>query len=188
MQSLELMLDPPAERALRRQWSLLAEAGLPSLARHTSPSNRPHVTLDARDEMPGTAPEDAGELPGEEPDEGAATQAGLAAAATRLPVSVRIGAALLFRTRGRWVLARHVVVTRELLDLHAHVHEVLGPGGSPLSAPGQWIPHVTMGRWLDDAQVTRAVELLGPENPVDALGVRLRRWDSVSRRTWYVDP
>ena len=169
VQSLELMLDAPAEAALRRQWDLLADAGLPSLTRHTSPSNRPHITLDARDAMPE--------------DEG-----GLVAVAGRLPVPVRIGAALLFRTRGTWVLARHVVVNRELLDLHAHAHDVLGPGGSPLSATGQWIPHVTMARWLDDAQVTQAMGVLGPENPVEATGVRLRRWDSERRETWYVDP
>lgn len=166
MQSLELTLDPAAEMALRRQWMLLDEAGLPSLSRHTSASNRPHVTVDAREAM------------SEDTD--------LADVASRLPVPVRIGAALLFRTRGRWVLARHVVVTRELLDLHAHAHRILGPGGSPLSAPGHWIPHVTLARWLDDDQVARAAELLGPENTVEATALRLRRWDSEARRTWYV--
>ena len=45
VQSVELLLEPEAERGVVRVWEALLEAGLPSQARHTAPSNRPHVTL-----------------------------------------------------------------------------------------------------------------------------------------------
>ena len=45
VQSVELLLEPEAERGMFRVWEALLEAGLPSQARNTAPSNRPHVTL-----------------------------------------------------------------------------------------------------------------------------------------------
>lgn len=46
--SIELLLDPATEDRVRDDWRCLADAGLSSLAAHTSPSNRPHVTLARR--------------------------------------------------------------------------------------------------------------------------------------------
>ncbi|MFK9307191.1 hypothetical protein ACJEJT_24100, partial [Escherichia coli] len=43
--SLELVLDEAADAEIRREWTLLDEAGLPSQAQHTGASNRPHITL-----------------------------------------------------------------------------------------------------------------------------------------------
>ena len=107
VQALELTFDRRADEAVRAQWDALKDAGLPSLARHTGPTNRPHVTLDTRDEV-------ADEV---EPE--------LAPVALRLPIELLIGAPLLFHARRRWVLARHVVVDRPLLELHAHAQAVL---------------------------------------------------------------
>ncbi len=43
--SIELLLDPAADAAIRRGWQMLDGAGLPSQVHVTSPTNRPHVTL-----------------------------------------------------------------------------------------------------------------------------------------------
>ena len=51
VQALELPFDRRADEAVRAQWDALKDAGLPSLARHTAPTNRPHVTIDTRDEV-----------------------------------------------------------------------------------------------------------------------------------------
>lgn len=170
MQSLELLLDAASEERIRRQWELLAEAGLPSLAHHTSATNRPHLTLDARDTV--------------SPDR----EARLVEVATLLPVEVRIGAPLLFHNRRGHVLVRHVLVTSELMAVHARAHAVLGPGGSPLSAPGAWVPHVSLAHGLSSAQVAAALDLLTEHAPVRATASRLRRWDSPGKRAWMVAP
>jgi hypothetical protein len=43
--SIELLFDDATEAAVRRDWTALAQAGLPSQGQHRSPTNRPHVTL-----------------------------------------------------------------------------------------------------------------------------------------------
>ncbi len=50
--SLELVFDGASEAAVRREWDALVAADLPSQARHTGESNRPHVTLLVRPELP----------------------------------------------------------------------------------------------------------------------------------------
>ncbi|GAB7045581.1 2'-5' RNA ligase family protein [Catenuloplanes indicus] len=45
MRTVELLLDPGLEREVRSLWSRLHAAGARSLATHTHPTNRPHVTL-----------------------------------------------------------------------------------------------------------------------------------------------
>ena len=45
MHSVELTLDDDTDRRIRTEWATLADAGLPSQARHTGESNRPHITL-----------------------------------------------------------------------------------------------------------------------------------------------
>ncbi|MBE0011488.1 MULTISPECIES: hypothetical protein [unclassified Arthrobacter] len=45
MDSIELLPDEASEQLLRRDWEALLAAGLPSRASHTSPHNRPHITL-----------------------------------------------------------------------------------------------------------------------------------------------
>ncbi|QZY30083.1 2'-5' RNA ligase family protein [Nocardioides coralli] len=168
VQALDVTFDRPSEARVRAAWEELRDAGLPSLARHTAPSNRPHLTLDSRDAVP------------------AAAEAGLAVVAARLPLEVRIGSLVLFRARQRWVVARHVVVDRPLLELHEHVHAVLGPGGSPLTLPGQWVPHLTLARGVTDDDLPRALALAGAAPPFTATALRLRRWDDEAGEAWDV--
>ena len=90
--SIELLLDPDAEAAVRAEWDALAARRLSSLAGHTSASNRPHVTLVARI---GLSPPD--------PD----------AFATIPSFPITLGAPLLFGSGDRRVLARSIVPTSE---------------------------------------------------------------------------
>ncbi|MDP9794042.1 hypothetical protein J2S43_002554 [Catenuloplanes nepalensis] len=45
MRTVELLLDPGLDHAVRSLWARLHAAGARSLATHTHPTNRPHVTL-----------------------------------------------------------------------------------------------------------------------------------------------
>ena len=164
MQSVELLLDADADEAVREEWRKLDDAGLPSLARHTGASNRPHVTL-------LVAPE------------GAETRiAPLREAAVLLPLPVTLGGLVLFPSRHGAVLARAVVVTAALLAVHRAVHDAVGRAVTalPVSIPDAWTPHVTLARRLTPAQVGAALEVL--EIPVlAATATQLRLWDSATR-------
>ncbi|RYP82473.1 2'-5' RNA ligase family protein [Nocardioides guangzhouensis] len=170
VQALELTFDRRTDDAVRAQWDVLKDAGLPSLARHTGPTNRPHVTLDTREEVAADA------------------ERALTPIALRLPIELLIGAPLLFHARRRWVLARHIVVDRPLLELHAHAQAVLGNGGSPLTSPGRWVPHLTLARGVFDDQLTEALKMVAVAPPITAIALRLRRWDSEAGRAWDVEP
>ncbi|QCR20378.1 2'-5' RNA ligase family protein [Agrococcus sp. SGAir0287] len=157
--SIELLLDADAEAAVRAEWDALAAAGLSSLAPHTAPSNRPHVTLLARRggvPHPLPVPDDA------------------------LPVPLVLGAPLLFGDGDRRILVRSVVPSKALLALHAAVRDAAGVGDDvEHMAPGAWTPHVTLARRLRLADLERALPLVGGALPCE--GVALRRWDAGTR-------
>lgn len=157
MRSVELLLDPESEARLRAQWEALETAGLPSLALHTSASNRPHVTLLAGREL--TPPE-----PG---------------ALGPLPASVDLGAVLLFPHSGRFVLAWGVVRSPALDALHARAVRLM-PGAVPTSLPEAWTPHVSVSRRLRAEQLGAAVPLLG--EPFTAGVSSVRFWDGDTKR------
>src|SRR3954468_19046065 len=110
--SVELLFDAETEAALRRAWDALADAGLPSQARHTAPSNRPHVTLAVADSIAAAVDDD------------------LTALADQLPLHCVVGAPLLFGA-GRFTLARLIVPSAELLSLQSRVHDLCLPHMSP---------------------------------------------------------
>lgn len=159
MHHVELLLDPGADAGVRAEWARLAGAGLPSRADHRGASNRPHVTLTTSEGWPGA---DA-----------------LADPVSALPVAGWLGAPVVLG-RGPFVLARLVVVTRELLALQAGVAAAVGPLSSALVEPGRWVPHVTLGGRLTGEQVAEALAVLGPE-PGKVSFVGARHWDSVGR-------
>ncbi|WP_223623988.1 2'-5' RNA ligase family protein [Microbacterium sp. EST19A] len=153
--SIELLLDPATEAAVRAEWDALAAEGMSSLAHHTSASNRPHVTLLVRTDL---ARFDAQVL------------------LERAPFPFTLSAPLLFGVGERRVLARSVVPTAELLDIHAAVHAVAGRGDdAPHTAPGEWSPHVTLARRLRISDLERAVGHVGGDIHGHATGLRL--WD-----------
>jgi len=153
--SIELEFDAATERAVRAEWQALADAGLSSLAAHTSPSNAPHVTLLVRPAV--------------------------TLARVPLPAAfpVTLGAVVLFGAGERRVLARSVVPSAEMLALHAAVHEAAGAGDdAPHTAPGEWMPHVTLARRIKVSDLGRALPLLG--DPILGTARGLRRWDAAS--------
>lgn len=156
--SIELVFDPDTEAAIRRVWADLAGAGIPSQA----PASRPHVTMAVAERID---PE-VDEL--------------LRPVARRLPLRCSIGAPVLFG-RANVVLARLVVPTSELLDLHAEVHRLcaphLEPGPMPNSLPGQWTAHVTLARRVGGHQLGRALRIAGRPAQIDGSFAGLRRWD-----------
>jgi 2'-5' RNA ligase len=188
VQSVELVLDEGLDARVRQQWRALAEAGLPSLARHTGPSNRPHVTLVVAS---GVAPEHEDRL-------ATALAEGTDAP---VPLPLLLGGYVVFGTH-KHVLARLVVPTTELLVLQARAWQAWdGVLERPETVrPGRWTPHVTLGKHLTDTQVAQALTALraGPGPDADRPGraeqtdeghaLAVRRWDGERRVDWQVAP
>jgi len=167
MLSIELTLDAATDEAVRREWRALEDAGIPSLVRNTSPSNRPHVTLFVADAL-------------RVDDLGAVREA-----AALAPLPLTLGATLLFGGHRRgYVLARQVVVTEALLELHRRVHAAATPlAGSvvPLSQPDRWTPHVTLARRLDPDSVGAAIAAVGAAALPAGTAPEARLWDGVAK-------
>lgn len=167
VQTVELLLDATTNAAVRREWAALAAAALPSAARNPSATNQPHVSLAVAADMP------------------AVDEAALVEAVAALPLPVRLGALLCFRGR-RTVLARLVVPTQPLLQLHSRVqaatHAAVDP--SPLLLADRWTPHVTLARGLDDAQLAAAITAVGAAPELDGVAVAARRYDGDRRTDW----
>lgn len=165
--SFELLLDERSEAGIRAEWDALAAAGLSSLGSHPSVSNRPHITMLVRGEL-GT------------PARPVLTEA------VPLPLPVALGAPILFGTGERRVLARSVLVSSDLLRMHAALHRIAGEGDdAPHTRPGEWTPHLTLARRLRIDDLPRALRILdevresGGADLSKAVAVGLRRWDSV---------
>jgi hypothetical protein len=159
VRSIELVLDPASDAAVRTAWQALVDVDLPSLGRHPSPSNAPHVTLAAGDTLPV-------------PD----------GFAVPLPRTLRLGGLLLFPAgAGRSVLVRAVVLDEPLAALHREVHRV-APGGVGTSLPGAWSPHVTFARRVRDEDLPQAVAALREAPLPEELGVAgVRHWDGETK-------
>ena len=162
VRSIELVLDPASDAAVRSAWSALVAADLPSLGRHPSPSNAPHVTLAAGEGLP---------VPH--------------LSAVPVPASVRLGGLLLFPAgAGRSVLVRAVVVDRALAAFHEAVHEAVRDAGPAVvsTLPGHWSPHVTLARRVRDEDLPVAVAALRTTPLPDLLGIGgVRHWDGGSK-------
>jgi hypothetical protein len=163
--SVELVFDPDTEAAVRHIWDGLRQAGIPSQA----PASRPHTTLTVAERIDA----EVDEL--------------LRTSGARFPFPCRIGASLFFG-RAKVVLARLVVPTAELLDLHAEVHRLclpyLSPGPMANALPGQWTGHVTLARRLVPAQMGRALRIAGKPREIDGHVTGLRRWDGNAKREY----
>lgn len=157
--SIELVFDRPAEESVRADWGVLETAGHSSVGAYRSPTNRPHVTVLVRDELP---PVD------------------FTRALRLLPLGIEFGAPIVFDHGDRVVLARPVG-PREALELvHRAVHDAAGPGrDAPHTTLDDWTPHVTLARRLQRGSLDAALALLA--SPTSGSAVGLRRWDSASR-------
>jgi hypothetical protein len=163
--SVELVFDPDTEAAVRHIWDRLREAGIPSQA----PASRPHATLTVAERIDPHVDELLRPL------------------VAQFPFECRIGAPLFFG-RAKAVLARLVVPTAELLDVHAEVHRLclphLAPAPMPNALPGQWTGHITMARRVVPVQFGRAVRIAGKPTEIRGSVVGLRRWDGNAKREY----
>lgn len=164
--SIELLLDEHSDAAIRVQWQALADAGLPSQLRVKSATNRPHVTLLAAERI--------------SPD----VDDTLRALTDRLPFDCVVGAPLVFG--GTTItLARLIVPSTDLLDLHAEVYRRTLPHltGEPFGhcRPGHWTAHATLGRRFGADEIGPALAAVGDSADVAARIVGMRRWDSDQR-------
>jgi hypothetical protein len=166
--SVELVFDPDTEAAVRRIWDGLRQAGIPSQA----PASRPHATLTVAERL--------------DPH----VDSVLRPLAARFPFDCRIGAPLLFGT-SKVVLARLVVPSRELLDIHAAVYRLClphqQPGPMPNSAPGQWTAHVTLARRVVPGQLGRALRIAAKPSQICGTIVGLRRWDGAAKQEYPIN-
>jgi hypothetical protein len=133
----------------------------------TSPTNRPHITLVAAQRIAAEADE------------------ALRGLNRRFPLEVVVGTPLVFGGP-KITLARLIVPSAGLLDLHAEIYRLTLPhvGAEPFphSRPGHWTPHVTLGRRFTSEQIGAALEVVN-RSTVDlaATVVGLRRWDGDAR-------
>lgn len=165
MQSLELLFDAATEVALRAEWATLDDAGLPSSARNTSPSNRPHVTVAvARNHLDRSLDVVRSSI------------------SELLPLPVSLGSYLVFPATHGAVLSRALVVSRALLELHARVLGVVSADAQVLDTAriDSWTPHATIARRLTPEQLGSAIALL-PRARLSATAEGLRLWDSETR-------
>lgn len=172
LQSVELLLDPGTDEAVRALWQALSAAGLPSQADHHGPTNAPHVTLAAVPAVTGAAEE------------------ALVPLAARLPMPLGLAAPVLLGER-RPALVLPVRPGGELDRLHADVAAALSVGRLGATEGGAaelpWVPHVTLARRVPDDLAPRALALARSlEVPAPVTATTLRRWDPERRRAWLV--
>ena len=163
--SIELLFDEATEAAVRRDWTALVEAGLPSQGQHRSPTNRPHVTMAVSRRIDPAVDTQLSEVVG------------------GLPLDCRIGAVMVFG-HATVSLVRLIVPSAELLELHGRIAALSAsrqtPGPYPHSQPGQWTPHVTLCRRLSARDLPAALEAIGADDVVGTFA-HLRRWDGDAR-------
>lgn len=175
MRTVELLLDPTADQAVREAWRRLANAGLPSQARHRSPTNSPHLTLATCPEL--TTP----------------IRWNLAEVAAALPLPVRCTGVVLFE-RPTSVLAWALDLDRALTDLHRRVWQAVASDSppqtlNPLHEPGRWSPHITLGRTRRaGAFADRRVPDLLPTPPLSVQLTILRSYDTETGALEVLEP
>lgn len=159
MYSVELTFEESTDSLIRADWARLAEAGLPSLATHSSPSNKPHITLAAGNNLEiGLGAED---LWG------------------RLPIDVNFSGLVVFPAGpGMYALARLVVLSSSLLELHSRLHQQC-PGAFANTLPDAWTPHVTVARRIPGQLLGTAIDVLDVRAEGRCTAARL--WDSTTQ-------
>lgn len=162
MRTVELVAAAGLDDAVRDAWRRLAAAGLPSLADHPHPSNRPHLTLVTVDGFPAGA------------------EGRLRTALATLPVAVRLHGLIFFGGRLR-MAAWRVVPDDALLGLHAEVWRAVdGAVRNPLHAPGRWRPHVSLARRVRPEHHAAVAAVCG-DRAVPGRLVAARSYDGDSR-------
>ncbi|MHA7146023.1 2'-5' RNA ligase family protein [Arthrobacter sp. TmT3-37] len=164
--SVELLLDPASDLFLLEDWAALEAGDLPNQSRHPSSSNSPHITLAAAARIDGRYDDD------------------LAAVAEGDALGLTTAGLLVFPTRRKYVLARHVVADDALAALHRRVWSVLDgvADAVPTTVPGAWTPHITLAHGLTAEQLAAALGLLRNRPPARLSTGPVRRWDAQEKR------
>ncbi len=171
-QTVEWLFDARGEAWVRDYWDVMTSAGLASLALHTSPSNRPHLTA----VVCGALHDDAVER----------LETAIRRAEPRLAgLETRVDGLVLLGGRRRRALALHVVPDVGLLTAQAWLREHLvrnDPG--ELTEPGRWTPHVSLARRVADDQLGPGVAALGELARRPLRLTRLRVFDDARGVLW----
>lgn len=136
--AVELVLDHAGEEAVRGRWAMLEAGGVPSLARHTGTTHRPHVTL-----LSGPAPA------------ADALQAVAEAVGALLPVDLPASGLGLLGRPGRSTLVELVTPPITLLEARARLMQLW-----PAADSRPWLPHLTLAQRLTPEDVAAALSLL----------------------------
>ena len=173
VQSVELLLEPDAEQRVRDEWTVLAAAGLPSLATQHSETSRPHVTLAVADA-------------GLEPAVDALNAVFRGWHLAERGMAVVVGSPVLFGGHHcRWVLARLVVPSRPLITLHSAVHRAIDAAAPDArvveqTRPDAWTPHVSLARRVAADRMGDALSHVDP-SPLRCRVTGARLWDSAAK-------
>ncbi|WP_433622399.1 2'-5' RNA ligase family protein [Nocardia sp. CA-120079] len=168
VQSVELLLDDVADAEIRRQWQLLVDAGIPSLAGKQTETNRPHITVAVARQIWPRIDHALDQL-------------------TFRPIPIRLGGVLVFGARNP-ILVRSVVPSEHLLALQRRIFAVVSPcPGIPSNVqPDEWTPHITLARRVPTQHLGEAIHAVARDRDFPATVVGIRRWDGDQRREWPV--
>jgi len=165
--SVCLLLDEASDRAVRRLWRSLEDAGIPTLLSHTHGRHVPHLTF-------------ASLLSYDKP--------ALHAALVRLPPAsetlVRFDALGMFRRSRCWLLP---AVTSTLVARQETVAGAVSSTGAELHRhyrPGEWLPHLTLAPRLHLRDLPTVAQHV---NDVLPLAATLSRAALVETRTGEVE-
>ncbi|WP_330253909.1 2'-5' RNA ligase family protein [Nocardia sp. NBC_00565] len=166
VQSVELLLDDAADAEIRRQWQLLADAGIPSLAGKTTETNRPHITVAVARQIWPRIDHALDQL-------------------SFRPIPVRLGGLLVFGARNP-ILVRLVVPSEQLIALQRRIFAAVAPcPGIPANLhPDEWTPHVTLAKRVATQYLGEAIHAVARDRDFPATVVGIRRWDGDQRREW----
>ncbi|HWS32493.1 MAG TPA: 2'-5' RNA ligase family protein [Actinoplanes sp.] len=156
--TVELLLDDGLEQHVRGLWSRLRDAGLPSLAEHPHPTNRPHLTVVTTASLAGLQP-----LP--------------------LPIPAEFGAV---RMLGR-ALVLGVTANAPLRDLYQQVVSAL-EDPEPWPARERWVPHVSLALRMPEDRRAAALDLFAAEPMTRGRFVTARSYDSRTRTVTELAP
>lgn len=144
-----LLLDPPADAVVRRLWTRLEEAGVPSLASHTHGRHVPHLTY---------ASLRTWDL--------AAVTAALSALPARPPMRLHLDGLGVFRRSRCWLAP---ALTPDLEPRQRAVVEAAVATSADLHKhyrPGTWTPHVTLAPRLHLDQLPAVAHLVNDVLPL----------------------
>ncbi|MBD8506335.1 2'-5' RNA ligase family protein [Hoyosella sp. G463] len=165
VQSVELLLDPGLDAAVRADWEALSSTGIRALRPH----HRPHITIGVASEIYPRIDK------------------ALARALATLPIPVTLGGLLVFGT-GRVVIARAITVSPELVEAHRAVWSAMRdcPGQPRHTAPGEWTPHATLAKRVPIADCATAIGTVARRHDLHGHIVAARRWDGEEHRDWLI--